>query len=335
MKPLRMAVIGCGAVSTEYHLPALRRVKQTKLVVVVDTDCAWARTVARRFGADRCLSDYRDLVGQVDAAVIATPNTTHADIACFLLERGVHVLCEKPLATSVADAQRIVHAAETGNARFMAAHTRRFNAALCLMQRITAAGLFGKRLEVSASLGGLISQWAARTDFRAQRTLAGGGVLLDSGVHLVDLALWLVQDMPQEIMCKMSDPLGWGVEGDAEVEIRFQQSSRARLACSYTHPLNGTVTVEGEHGWARAGINKPDRLEFYSAQALVCRRSGVQHPLLSAGNVYDLQSAHFCTALQKGQPFRVPLNEVLTGLEVIEQCYASALPLTTASYGDY
>ena len=323
MKPIRFAVIGCGAISTIRHLPAMGRLGEAQLTVVVDTDHEWVQSVAGQFGGVRHSTDYRDVAGLVDAAVVATPNATHADIASFLLERGVHVLCEKPLATSVADAQRVILAAERGEARLMVAHTRRFTPVLRLLQRIIAAGWLGACWEVSASLGLLYSQWAARTDFRAQPRLAGGGVLMDAGVHLIDLALWLIPDTPCQVVCRTADPFGWGVEGEAEVEIRFQQGSRAMLACSFTHALNRTVTVKTEHGWAKAS----NSLEFYSSQMLVCRRDGAQTAIPTASSMYDLQLAHFCAALQSGQPFWVPLSEVLTGLELLEQCYASAEPL--------
>jgi hypothetical protein len=98
---MRFGVVGCGAISTLYQLPALGRSSDATLVAAVDVDAGHAAAVARRFGATESFTDHRALVGRVDAALVATPNTTHADIACDLLAQGVHVLCEKPLATSV------------------------------------------------------------------------------------------------------------------------------------------------------------------------------------------------------------------------------------------
>src|SRR5262249_23772537 len=119
MTRLRFGVIGCGAIVTLHQLPALRRCSQLDLVGVVDRDCEWAGRVARRFGIPPAPGDAAALVGAVDAVLIATPNTTHAAIACDLLEQGVHVLCEKPLATSRADVDRMLDAAARGGARLM------------------------------------------------------------------------------------------------------------------------------------------------------------------------------------------------------------------------
>src|SRR5438046_1314561 len=98
MPPLRIAVVGAGAVSEIYHLPALKRSRRAVLAAIVDADPARAAAVARRFGVATALRDPYELPGKVDAAIVATPNALHADIACMLLGEGIHVLCEKPLA---------------------------------------------------------------------------------------------------------------------------------------------------------------------------------------------------------------------------------------------
>src|SRR2546422_8427823 len=102
---MRLGVVGCGAIALEAHLPAAEKIRGVELEAVVDTDPVWTGKVARRFGARYALESYTDLVGKVDAAVVATPNWTHPEITCFLLEHGVHVLCEKPLALGVAEAE--------------------------------------------------------------------------------------------------------------------------------------------------------------------------------------------------------------------------------------
>src|SRR5262245_11529259 len=153
MSPLRFGVVGCGAISTLYQLPALGRSSDATLVATVDVDAAHAAAVARRFGASESFTDHRALAGRVAAALIATPNTTHADIACDLLAEGVHVLCEKPMATSRSDVDRMLAAAERSGARVMAAHCLRFSPNLERLRELAAAGMLGDRLALSASIG--------------------------------------------------------------------------------------------------------------------------------------------------------------------------------------
>ena len=216
MKRIRFGVVGCGAVSEIYHVPAIAHCESAALTAMVDTVPERAAEVARRFRAETSLTDHRQLVGKVDAALIATSNTTHADIACHLLEHGVHVLCEKPMATTTADVGRMFAAAARGGTRLMAGHSRRFNPNLELAKALIVGGRIGTLESVGAALGSPYGSWPTRTDFRRQRTLSGGGVLLDLGIHLIDLAIWLGGEAKM-LRYESSDTLGWGVENDAEV----------------------------------------------------------------------------------------------------------------------
>src|SRR5262245_25200951 len=188
---VRLGVVGCGAISTLHPLPALKRCALAELVAVVDRDEQWAAKVARRFGVAHSYGDCQRLVGQVDAALIATPNTTHPDLASLLLRQGVHVLCEKPVAISMTDLDRMLDAGEEGDARFMAAHCARFAPNKRMLKRILDEGWLGRLEAISGGLGGPYEDSQRRTDFRRDRRLSGGGVLVDLGVHLIDLAIWI------------------------------------------------------------------------------------------------------------------------------------------------
>ncbi len=135
MKRIRFGVVGCGAVSEIYHVPAIAGASGREPDGVGRRRTPRAR---RKWPGGSTpptsVADHRQLVGKVDAALIATSNTTHAEIACHLLEQGVHVLCEKPMATTTADAERMFTAAARGGARLMAGHSRRFNPNLELAQ---------------------------------------------------------------------------------------------------------------------------------------------------------------------------------------------------------
>src|SRR5262249_11546983 len=139
MTPLRFGIVGCGAVVTLHQLPACRRSPALRIEAVVDRDRAWAAQVASRAGIPQSFDDPRRLLGAVDAVLVATPNTTHADISCELLDAGVHVLCEKPLATCGADADRMLHTARRGSARLMAAQCLRFSPNIDMLHEMLRA----------------------------------------------------------------------------------------------------------------------------------------------------------------------------------------------------
>lgn len=323
MRRFRIGVVGCGAIVTLHQLPALRRCPRVDVVAVTDVDAKHARRVADRFGVPDAFADHEALIGRVDAALVATPNATHADIACSLLTAGVHVLCEKPLATARADADRMLAAAEAGGARLMAAHCLRFSPNLALLHEMVSDGLLGRLERIEGGIGGAYEVSARRTEFRRERRLSGGGVLVDLGVHLIDLAVWLAETPPARVAYHATARDGWPVETDAEVAVEFGDGVTANIAASFSRPLENTLTVRGTDGWAAASLYRPTELELFSTRARMCRRAGFQRLLLPDDSMYDRQIAHFCDALESGAPFLVGDDHVRRTLDVIERCYGT------------
>ena len=323
MSGLRFGVVGCGAVSEIYHVPAIARCNGATLAALADVAPERAAEVARRFNVSLSVGDHRELVGKVDAVLIATSNTTHADIACHLLDQGIHVLCEKPMATTSADAERMFAAATRGGARLMAGHSRRFNPNLELAKSLVATGRIGKLASVGAALGSPYGSWPTRTDFRRQRALSGGGVLLDLGIHLIDLAVWL-GGSAKVLRYEASDTLDWGVENDAEVELELPDGARAKLSCSYTHGLNRTVRIRGSAGWIETSIDGAPDVVFFGRDSRLCRRAGAQRIAVPEIDPYTRQIEHFVDCLAHERPFVVTPAQVMNDLEVIERCYAVA-----------
>ncbi len=321
MKRVRLGVVGCGAHSVLYQLPAFRRCPDLDLVAVVDREAAWARKVAAKFNVPNAYSDHRALVGQVDAALVATPNSTHREITESLLEAGVHVLCEKPIATTTQDVRSMFEVAARRNTRLMAAHCLRFSPAFSMLKHVIDAGWLGEIESFEAALGGSYASGARRTDFRRQRGMSGGGVLMDLGVHVIDLSLWLLGSEPTDVSyhCTVAD--GWEVETDADVLLRFPGGARAMLSCSFTRSLANSVAVPGSDGWASVPVYGPTELTVFSRKARVCRRDGTQQLLVPPDSMFERQAAHFCRALQVGDPFLVTRRQVEAGLDVIERCY--------------
>ncbi|HLK10810.1 MAG TPA: Gfo/Idh/MocA family oxidoreductase [Candidatus Binatia bacterium] len=324
MTRLRFGVVGCGAIVTLHQLPALRRSAEVEVVAVSDRDGAWAARVARRFGVPASFADHHALLGRVDAALVATPNTTHADIACELLERGVHVLCEKPLATMRADVERMYAAAERGGARLVAGHCLRFSPNLAMLARVVADGWLGDVERVSAAIGAPYDAGAQRTDFRRKRGLAGGGVLIDLGVHVIDLAVWCAGAAPEVTGFAAHAAPGWEVESDAEVTLALGARARAELAASFTQTLANAFTVRGREGWATASLYVPTQLTLFAERARVCGRAGMQELILPDVSMYDAQLAHFCRVVRDGEEPLVARREVLATIDTIERCYARA-----------
>lgn len=320
-KMLRFVVIGCGTVATQYHLPAIGRSRRAQLVGVVDVDERWARDVGRRFGVVSSGADWRPVIGKIDAALIATPNALHADAVEQLVSSGVHVLCEKPLALQAAQARRLFDLAESLGVRLMAAHSRRFSPHLAFLRDLVHAGYLGEEGVLTASLGGPPGSWAARTDFRSRPASAGGGVMMDAGVHLVDLAVSVFSGAPKDIDYWEAISDTSELEEDAELTIDFASGGVARMALSSSHAISGSVTYRSGDDWVATSVNGPSA-EFYIPSSRLCRSAGVLQYQPPAAGAYELQLEHFCDCAISDRPFLVTPDEVVRGLELIERCYA-------------
>lgn len=138
---IRVAVIGAGAFGRE-HARVYSEVETSHLAVVCDIDESRGRAVAERYGGEY-ISDYRELLGKISAVSLTVPTESHAAIACELLESGIAVLVEKPIARTLAEAERIIRASRRGEAVLQVGHLERFNPAVIAASRIiTQPGFF-------------------------------------------------------------------------------------------------------------------------------------------------------------------------------------------------
>ena len=199
--PLKVAVIGTGM--GRYHMKEYVESPNVKLVAVCDLNRQEALAFAKQYGAETVVTDYHDLwqVPNLDAISIAVPNYMHAQIAIEALERGLHVMCEKPMATALADAKKMVETAEAQNKRLMIGMSQRFKPQSLALRGIVDRGELGsiyyarstwiRRRGVPVihfSSGGSMG----RGQWFVDKEKAGAGALFDIGVHMFDLTWWLM-----------------------------------------------------------------------------------------------------------------------------------------------
>ena len=134
-KKLRAAVIGVGSLGRHHarNYAQLAREGRVEFIGACDSNTETATRIAAENGCAQ-FTDWHELAGKVDVVSIATPTETHCEIACAFLEKGVHVLVEKPIATSLEDADRIIAAAKASDAVLMVGHLERFNPAMVALR---------------------------------------------------------------------------------------------------------------------------------------------------------------------------------------------------------
>jgi predicted dehydrogenase len=200
-RKLRCGVVGTGV--GRFHMNGYATHPGSELVAVCDLNVPEAKEFAEKSGAKHVFRDYRDMMAmeELDAVSIAVPNYLHARMTIAALKAGKHVLCEKPMATSLADAKAMVSAAKKAQKRLMIDMTMRFNGAHQALRRQIARGDLGKVYYAKSQMirrKGMPLVDHPRTgsmgrgEWFVKKRLAGGGATVDIGVHMFDLVWWLI-----------------------------------------------------------------------------------------------------------------------------------------------
>lgn len=249
-KKLRVGLIGAGGIALDQHLPAWFDARSVKVVAAADPSPVARDAAAAKFAIERIVDDYRELLDDrsIDVVDICAPSALHAEITVDALGRGKHVLCEKPMATSAAGAGAILDAWRKSGRKLMIGHHLRFDPSIVRLREALAARPLGRIYYARA-------QWLRRRRLPGKpgftdKRLSGGGVMYDLGVHLLDLAWWLM-DCPRpttvsgatsNLLSRRGD-LGteWGswdpatidVEDFAAGQVRFDNGSLLSLEMSW------------------------------------------------------------------------------------------------------
>lgn len=217
-KTWRVAFIGAGAIIQRGHIPAFQRVANVETVAICDVNKARAQEVADEANIEGVFTDYHDMLAQIapDIVVIATPNVFHKSMTLDALDAGAHVLCEKPLALTLEDAKASYARAEAVDRVLTVGTHYRWATPMRTCKAHVDGGFFG---DIYASR----TVWQRRNgipgygSWFTNKDLAGGGSLLDIGVHTVDRALYLM-DYPQPVTVSGASfakfgPRGMGLGG--------------------------------------------------------------------------------------------------------------------------
>ena len=251
---MKVALFGCGWIQ-EFHARGVLA-HGDELIAVTNHREESARAFAETFRIPRVTTDWEALARDpdVEAAIVATPNYLHAPQAIALLEAGKHVLVEKPMAVSVAECDAMIAAAHRGGARLMVAHCWRFHPDVLAVRNRVAAGEFGEIVKTRGY--GVHAGWGPSGWF-AEKELAGGGALVDMGVHAIDTARFLLGDPePARVCATLGTRYGtYDVDDDGILLITWSQGTNSIVESGWWHPhkegLEAETEIYGTKGYTR------------------------------------------------------------------------------------
>ncbi len=323
--PLRIAVIGCGDIG-DLHLRLIRAQTDAVLVAVADTDERTCRSVAARFSVAG-YTDYREMLETetVDVVHLCTPHHLHVEMAIACLDRDVNVLTEKPVATTVSDAHRLIDAASRSRAQVGVCFQNRYNPTSRALCEAIRSERFGPSLGAVASVTWFRdSSYYLAKPWRAREETAGGGVLINQAIHTLDLLQWFLGD-PVDVQGRASTLLlrdTIEVEDNATIVLTHPAGQRSIFFATNNYADNAPVTIEVQTESATLRL---------STDLTVIHRDG-RHEILATerrltgekaywGESHGLLIADFYRHVRAGEPFWIDAAEATKTLSIIRAVY--------------
>ena len=250
---IRIGLAGTGGIM-KGHVRDLAEIPEVKVVALMDPDAGHRANYKREFPRLADVAEFDDYQAMLDGAdltgvVIASPHTLHFEQIMAALDRGVHVLAEKPMVCRIDHAREIVRKVRQTRLVLVIGYQRHYGGAYRYIRRAIAAGEIG-RVEMVA--GFQAQGWKVGTtgSWRQKPELSGGGQLNDSGSHLVDILLWMT-GLQAETVSAQIDNCGTPVDINSALSIRFAGGAIGTLTIVGDHPAHGMwedITVTGERG---------------------------------------------------------------------------------------
>ncbi len=322
---LRIGVIGVGAIAQLAHLPLLAKMKGVEVTALCDSDRAKARALAERFGIPNVETDIEDLLDldAFDALLISTPNHLHEPHVLSALKRGVHVLCERPLALSLKGTERILAAAEKAGRYVQVGHNQRFRSEVQALDAFVRGGELGRLVGIRC---GAYKVRRGDAGWRQRRAEAGGGIFLDAGFPLLDLACWLA-DFPEPVRVSATMDRASGaraVEDLMSVQVEFASGLSVVIdtAWGYVGEEDRTwFELLGSRGTAR--LSPLRVVKELNGRPVDVSPSGAAARDSAFTQSYRASLAHFIAVVNGDVPYEAPTTQ-LDVWRIVEAAYKSA-----------
>lgn len=313
--PVRFALVGSGAVASAYEA-AFRTTGMAKIVAVCDVRSSVAQASAHRIGCV-AFASLESLLrhGDFEAAVVCTPPATHEAITCTLLQNRKHVLCEKPLATSVGAARRMLAASRESGALLTMASKFRYATDVRMARALVRADAIGELVFVENAFTTRVDM---RNRWNSDISMSGGGVLIDNGTHAVDILRFFLGNLRDVHVVEGRRLQGLPVEDTVRVFVRNDDGvmGASDLSWSIDKELETYLRIYGSNGTILVGWKES---KF--------RQSGQEWRVFGRGydkvQAFTDQLENFCAAIGCRASLLITPTDALASVEVIRAAYAA------------
>jgi UDP-N-acetylglucosamine 3-dehydrogenase len=325
---LTVGIVGTGGIYRLAHGPAWRQISRAKVLATCDIIEERAVQARREMGSQASFASIDKLLANdgIDLIDICTPPYTHPEIAIKALRAGKHVICEKPMALTSADAGQMIRTAKETKRYLHIGHTRRFDRRWVQVKEQIASGRIGDPVSIRWSE----RCWAGFPKDNWHWEPQNGGVLMDLGVHVADLFTWLVDARPTEVFAKAlsvrEEAREKGCFDFGLVQLGFQGGKQGLMELSWTHPKEyapfySSLEIVGTRG----KLSISDR----GAAPMIVLKKSIEVPRYSSllstfPESFVDELNHFIDCLTGKIPPRITLEDASRAVEVVNKAIESA-----------
>jgi predicted dehydrogenase len=328
MDKIKLALAGCGNMAQVVHLPTLQKMSDVEVVAVVDPDRRKAKAVAERFGIGASFTSLESLLSsplgeEVQAVDIVTPTDTHRPLAIEAIEAGKHVLIEKPVARTAKEAKDIVDCAKKYGRHVMVGMNSRFRPDVIMLKTFIEKNELGKIYYIKS---GWLKQQADIQAWQQQQAKSGGGVILDLGIVMLDMAMWIL-NYPNvlSVTAETYKQFTKHVEDSAALFARLEGGITFTTEVSWTFQREGDFfycNVFGDDG--AAFINPLKVMKRVHGNLVNLTPAAPQSPVSLYKKSYENEFRHFINTIKGVVPPMSTVEEAAKRMLLVEAIYQSA-----------
>ncbi|MDM5201008.1 Gfo/Idh/MocA family oxidoreductase [Fictibacillus enclensis] len=331
---INFAIAGCGRVAA-VHAEAIQQAQGAKLLAVCDINEERLYPFAQNYGAESAFTDFRAMINNpaIDVVNICTPNALHAEMAIQAMEKGKHVMIEKPMALSIRDADRIIETAKKHHVKATVVHQNRFNEAVQTTRKALEEGKFGKMAYGTANI-----RWRRGKEYYDQDAWRGtaamkDGVLMNQCIHTIDLLIWLMGPVKSVMGKTATRTVDIEMEDIGTALLEFQSGSIGVVegtGAIYPADLGASLNLFGENGTVCIGGNAANQIEkwrfstsFHEEESkMVSDQSNLPDSVYGEGHKTIVTD--FIRAIQTDTEPYVSLKDGRNAIQVILAIYESS-----------
>lgn len=313
---LRFGLVGAGAISQSWA-QAFEACETAQLVAVADNRPEAAKALAHGFN---CPSfDSHSAMAEAvefDAVIVSTPPVTHPEISCYFLDRGVHVLCEKPLAIDPASSQHMLDTAQKNNRTLTMGSKFRYVEDVIRAKSIVASGILG---EIVLFENAFTARVDMSTRWNSNPEVSGGGVLIDNGAHSIDIIRYFLGPIADVQVVEGKRIQGLSVEDTVRVFARSAGGVMGNIDLSWSinKELDSYINIYGSNGTVSVGW-KESKYRPSSSRDWVVFGKGYNKV-----QAFRSQLDNFARSIRGQEPLLISAEDAIASVHVIEAAYAS------------